>query len=228
MRPKVEVFGSTSELARRFAEVLMGQVTYAVEHRSKASIAFSRPTPEDVFAEVGELVRLPTGRVQIFQVDERYSSQDDDQRNHNLIRRHLKRLLEESAYFPMRTSDALDTNRKRYDKLIEEQLGSSPAIDFIHLGLGTDGHTASLMPGDPVLEVKDRSVATTKAYDGTRRWTLTYPMINAARLIVFVVVGRDKADAVQRVMREEKTAPAARIENDNVLFLLDQEAAGRL
>jgi 6-phosphogluconolactonase/glucosamine-6-phosphate isomerase/deaminase len=156
---------------------------------------------------------------------------DTDDRNVRLVHRHLGPILEDSAFVPMRgPSDtrSLSTFAKGYDGELAKRLGDPPQIDLIHLGLGEDGHTASLIGGDPVLAVKDRWVATTKQHNGFRRMTMTYPVLDAARLIVFLVAGRAKAEAVERVLRGDKTAPAARITNGNVLMLLDREAASRI
>ena len=99
-------------------------------------------------------------------------------------------------------------------------------LDLVHLGLGPDGHTASLVPGDPVLEVDDRPVAvTTGEYEGSRRMTLTYPALDNARRIVFLVTGKDKDDALTRLMAGDKSIPAGRITNENVLVVTDREVA---
>ena len=99
-------------------------------------------------------------------------------------------------------------------------------LDLVHLGLGPDGHTASLVPGDPVLEVDDRPVAvTTGEYEGTRRMTLTYPVLDRARRIVFLVTGEDKDDALIRLLAGDKSIPAGRITNENVLVVTDREVA---
>jgi 6-phosphogluconolactonase/glucosamine-6-phosphate isomerase/deaminase len=191
-------------------------------------VAFSRPTPEPVFSEVGRLARLSRGRVQIFQVDERHVKADNDERNTRLVRRLLEPVLADNAYLPMRMDESLARAAKRYASDLEARCGSPPVLDLVHLGLGADGHTASLIGGDPVLEVRDRWVAATKQHGGYRRMTLTYPVLDAARLLVFVVTGAQKAGAVKRVLDGDPTTPAARIANENVLVLLDQEAASRL
>jgi 6-phosphogluconolactonase len=228
LRPKVEIFARPDALAERFAEVLTGQVSYAVEHRSSASIAFSRPTPEVVFGAVNRRARLPKGRVEIFQVDERSVTEENDDRNSVLIKRYLPNLVADAEFHQVKVSDSIERDAKRYAAVLEERCGSPPVLDFVHLGLGPDGHTASLVPGDPVLDVTDRSVATTKKAGKFRRITLTYPVIDAARLVVFVVCGREKADAVKQVIQGDPAVPAARISNGNVLLLLDAEAASRI
>jgi len=95
-------------------------------------------------------------------------------------------------------------------------------FDLIHLGLGPDGHTASLVPGDPVLDVTDRGVALTGGeYQGTRRMTLTYPVLNAARKILFLVTGDGKEDALKKLIAADPSIPAGRVENSDMLTVTD-------
>jgi 6-phosphogluconolactonase len=100
-------------------------------------------------------------------------------------------------------------------------------LDLVHLGLGPDGHTASLVPGDAVLDVTDADVAFTKPYQGRRRMTLTYPMLDRARRILWVVTGAEKAPMLDRLCRAAPTIPGGRIEQGNALVLADRAAAGR-
>jgi 6-phosphogluconolactonase len=104
--------------------------------------------------------------------------------------------------------------------------GEPPVIDLVHLGLGPDGHTASLVPGDPILEINDRDVAWSGPYQGRRRMTLTFPAIDRARRIVFVVTGADKAAMLARLARGDRTIPAGRINARNAIILVDAAAAG--
>ena len=98
-------------------------------------------------------------------------------------------------------------------------------LDLVHLGLGPDGHTASLVPGDPVLDVTDADVALTGVYQGRRRMTLTYPVLNRSRRIVWLVTGRDKADMLARLCEGDDSIPAGRVRQDRALVLADREAA---
>ena len=116
----------------------------------------------------------------------------------------------------------------RYAATLRELAGSPPVLDLAHLGLGTDGHTASLVPGDPVLNVNDADVALTEIYEGRQRMTLTYPMLNRARRILWLVTGNDKAEMLLRLRNGDATIPAGRICRDNALVITDQAAAKQL
>ena len=101
-------------------------------------------------------------------------------------------------------------------------------LDLVHLGLGPDGHTASLVPGDAVLDVTDKDVALTGVYQGRRRMTLTYPTINRARRILWVVTGSEKAEMLRRLREGDVSIPAGRVRRDQALLLADRAAAEQL
>ena len=101
-------------------------------------------------------------------------------------------------------------------------------LDLAHLGLGPDGHTASLVPGDPVLDVTHVDVALTGPYQGRRRMTLTYPLLNRSRRMVWLVTGRDKAEMLARLCGADRSIPARRIHQHQAVVLTDHEAAARL
>jgi 6-phosphogluconolactonase/glucosamine-6-phosphate isomerase/deaminase len=100
------------------------------------------------------------------------------------------------------------------------------AFDLVHLGLGPDGHTASLVPGDPVLEVDDRLVAVTDLYQGRRRMTLTYPLLEHVLNVLWLVTGADKANSLSRLRAGDPAIPASRISRANALLLADAAATG--
>jgi 6-phosphogluconolactonase len=112
--------------------------------------------------------------------------------------------------------------------MLRDLADSPPVLDLIHLGLGPDGHTASLVPGDPVLHVTDADVATTEPYQGRRRMTLTFPIINRSRFVLWLVTGRDKAAPLVRLRDGDQSIPAAHVRRDRALILADRAAAEQL
>ena len=113
----------------------------------------------------------------------------------------------------------------RYDAILAQIAGAPPVLDLVHLGLGADGHTASLLPNDPVLDVTDGNVAVTGEYQGRRRMTLTYPMLNRARSVLWLVTGRDKVASLVRLRNGDGSIPAGRVRQDRALILADRAAA---
>jgi len=126
---------------------------------------------------------------------------------------------------PVETAD-LDQAAARYAQILVAVAGSPPVIDLVHLGLGADGHTASLVPGDPVLDVTDADVALTRPYQGRRRMTLTYPVLNRARRVLWLITGADKAAMLGRLRRGDPTIPAGRVRQDDAVVLADRAAQG--
>jgi polyphosphate glucokinase len=168
-------------------------------------------TPGPMFAALGG--RLPWEKVTIYQVDERVAPDGHPDRNLTL----LERSLPGGGVVDVRpmpvTADDLEEAAARYASELPERL------DLVHLGLGPDGHTASLVPGDPVLEVRDRDVALTGEYQGRRRMTLTYPALDRARRILWLVPGDDKADALARLRAGDESIPAGRVAAANALVV---------
>jgi 6-phosphogluconolactonase len=163
---------------------------------------------------------VPWDRTIIYQVDERIAPAGDPERN--LV--HLRDALgtKSADVRPMPVEDAdLDAAATRYGGQLPE------AFDLMHLGLGPDGHTASLIPNDPVLAVEDRLTALTIAqYQGVRRMTMTYPALARARQILWLITGPDKHDALHKLLDGDLSIPAGRVEAGASLIMADQAAVG--
>jgi len=162
---------------------------------------------------------VPWGWTAIYQVDERVAPAGDPDRNLTSL---LASLPTDSGVelHPMPVEeDDLEAAAAEYARSLPE------IFDLVHLGLGPDGHTASLVPGDPVLEVMDRGVALTGAYQGRRRMTLTYPTLNAASEVLWLVTGADKLDALRRLRAGDASIPAARVTAVTQLIVADAAAA---
>jgi 6-phosphogluconolactonase len=171
---------------------------------------------------------LPWKGVHVVQVDERVAPAGDPDRNLTHLRESLLErapLRPEQIYaMPVDERD-LESAVGRYALTLREIAGSPPVLDLVHLGLGPDGHTASLVPGDPVLDVTDTDVALTGVYQGRRRMTLTYPIINRSRRILWVVTGVEKSEMLPRLLAADASVPAGRVRQDRALVLADRAAA---
>jgi len=172
--------------------------------------------------------KVPWENVHVVQVDERVAPAGDPDRNlthlHESLLEHAP-LRSEQIHAMQVESPDLDAAAKRYAMTLQEIAGSPPVLDLVHLGLGPDGHTASLVPGDPVRDVVDADVALTGVYQGRRRMTLTYPIVNRSRRILWVVTGSDKVAALARLRDGDAAIPAGRIQREQALVLADRAAA---
>jgi 6-phosphogluconolactonase len=223
MTIETRVFPDADAASRYAAEVVAAAGGEAVEARGEFDLALSGGrTPWAMIGLLGEMEEMPWEDAHIYQVDERVAPPGDDARNLT----HLVQMLSidhQAALRPMPvTSRDLELSAAEYEVHVPEQL------DLVHLGLGPDGHTASLVPGDSVLEVEDRRVAMTDShYQGHRRMTLTYPALAAARRILWLTLGEGAREPLARLLAGDTSIPAGRVENDSMLVVCDEAAAGR-
>jgi 6-phosphogluconolactonase len=223
---KVEVFTDADAVARQAAALIATEARAVVAARGRFVLAVSGGhTPWAMLRALsGEDVPWPN--VFVTQVDERVAPAGDPDRNLTHIRESLRAPLrpEQILAMPVEAPD-LQAAVARYAASLQEIAGSPPVLDLVHLGLGPDGHTASLVPGDRVLEVTDADVALTGIYQGRRRMTLTYPMINRARRILWLVTGSEKVEMLGRLRKGDASIPAGRIRQDQAILFADQAAA---
>jgi 6-phosphogluconolactonase len=228
---KIDVLADADAVAREAAALIAAEARAAVVARGRFILAVSGGhTPWLMLrALAGEPVPWP--EVHLIQVDERVAPAGDPDRNLTHLRESLLTRVplrpEQVHAMPVEASD-LEAAAKSYARLLREVAGSPPVLDLVHLGLGPDGHTASLVPGDPVLDVTDADVALTGVYQGRRRMTLTYPILNRARRILWLVTGGEKAGPLVRLRAADASIPAGRVRQDQALVLADRAAASGL
>jgi 6-phosphogluconolactonase len=227
---KIEIFPDADTVAQKGAQIIAAEARAAVKARGRFVVAVSGGhTPWQMLRALANQ-EIPWEHVHVVQVDERVAPAGDPDRNLTHLREslfeHAPLRPEQIHAMPVEASD-LKAAAKRYEMTLQEIAGSPPVLDLVHLGLGPDSHTASLVPGDPVLNVNDSDVALTGYYQGRRRMTLTYPMLNRARSVLWLVTGKDKVAALARLREGDSRIPAGRIQRDNALVLGDKAAAGR-
>jgi 6-phosphogluconolactonase len=207
-------------IGNRAAELVAESARAAVGERGVFNLALSGGrTPVAMFQALSR-EEFPWGQTNIFQVDERIAPAGDESRNLTL----LLESLPEAALARVQAMPVEDPNLEAAALRYSHQLPNR--FDLIHLGLGPDGHTASLVPGDSALEVTDRDVALTEPYMGLSRMTMTYPPINRARALLWLIVGADKHDALCRLREGDRSIPAGRVLGENATILADRQAAG--
>lgn len=224
----IELRETPQDVARRAAEIIAGEARAAVARSGRFVLALSGGhTPWLMLRDLAG-AGLPWPDTHIVQVDERVAPAGDPERNLT----HLRESLLENApldprqvhAMPVEAAD-LEAAAVQYAETLRAIAGSPPVVDLAVLGLGLDGHTASLVEGDPALDVTDAEVAVTGPYRGTRRMTLTFPALNRSRLILWVVTGSPKASMLVRLLDGDPSIPAGRIRRDRAVLIADREAA---
>jgi 6-phosphogluconolactonase len=225
----VEVLPDADAVAQRAATVIAAEARAAFAARGRFTLAVSGGRTPWVMLRALAAEDVPWPGVHVFQVDERIAPAGDPDRNLT----HLRETLLANSPIPPQQIYAMPVEppdlpaaAARYAATLEAIAGSPVVLDLVHLGLGPDGHTASLVPGDPVLDVTATDVALTGVYQGRNRMTLTYPVINRARRILWVVTGSEKVKALGQLRRADTSIPGGRVRRDRALVLADSAAAG--
>ncbi len=230
MEHSVRVCPDASALAGAAAEHVAQRAAAAIAQRGRFHLALSGGSTPWAMLERLHGTDLDWGAVVIHQVDERFAPDGDDDRNLT----HLMGALQgmEATVVPMGTAVSMDGGVPESDAEVWAAADSYAAtlperFDLVHLGLGEDGHTASLVPGDPVLDETVRLVGCTQAYRGRRRMTLTYRGLARAESIMWLVAGAAKARALAALLAGDTSIPAARVVAPESVLFVDSAAAGR-
>lgn len=225
---KIEVLADLETAAQRAADIIVEMCRAAVMDRGVFTLAVSGSnTPIPMFRALA-IRDMPWDKIHIFQVDERVAPAGDSDRN--LL--HLSESLvchvplppDHLHPMPVESND-LQAAAARYARVLSQVVGNPPAIDLVHLGLGKDGHTGSLVPDDPVLDVEDCDVAVTGVYEGRKRLTFTYPAINRACCLLWLVSGGDKAAPLSKMVKRDPSIPAGRVRARRSIVVADEAAA---
>lgn len=228
---KIDVVPDGETAARQGAVLIADEARAAIAARGRFLFAVSGgKNPWTMFSILSK-ADLPWEKIEIFQVDERVAPDGDPDRNLTHLYQSFAgnpRLRPEQIHAMPVTDPDLESAAARYARILEKAAGPSPVLDLVHLGLGPDGHTASLIPGDPVLDVADVDVALTGVYQGRRRMTLAYPVLNRARRIFWLITDAPKADALARLAKGDPSIPAGRVCSERAIVLADRAAASLL
>ena len=228
---RIEAFPSPDAAAAGAAATIAIAARTAVQERGRFLFAVSGGHTPWVMLQALAGEQLPWTAIQVFQVDERLAPDGDPDRNLT----HLKQALldrcplraDQIHAMPVEARD-LEAASEQYAQTLRAFAGTPPVLDLIHLGLGPDGHTASLVPWDPVLDVSDRDVAITEPYEGRSRMTLTYPVLNRARVILWLVTGDEKAGMVTQLVQGDRSIPAGRVSQNQAIVIADRGAVLQL
>jgi 6-phosphogluconolactonase len=222
-----EILADADAVALRAAALIAEAARDAVAERGRFVLATSGgATPWWMLRHLAD-EDVPWEAVHLFQVDERVAPEGHPERNLTHLREslveHTPRPLAAVHAMPVEETD-LDAAAAAYARTLRMVAGDPPVLDLVHLGLGSDGHTASLLPGDAALVTSADDVAVTGLYQGRRRLTLTFSALYRARRILWVVTGAEKAPALSRLLRGDRSIPAGLVRRDRALVLADAAA----
>lgn len=225
---EINVFDTADKVAREAARLIAELIRENIAKKGFFTFAVSGGRTPWEMIKVLAKEQLPWEKVYLFQVDERIAPDGHPDRNLTQLFSAIQgsKLVTRLNIFPMPvTAENLDMACEEYAQHLE-QITKTGRLDLIHLGMGSDGHTASLIPGDAVCDVLDRDVAMTAApYQGRARMTLTYPAINRAEKILWIATGAEKSSMLQRLQEGDRGIPAGKISSVQALIFADQEAA---
>jgi 6-phosphogluconolactonase len=224
-----EIFADESAVAAAAATLIAAEARAAVAARGRFLMAVSGGKTPWAMLRLLAAEDVPWAAVHVFQVDERLAADGDPDRNLT----HLHASLLGNAPIPLENIHAMPVTAadpahgvRDYEETLVRWSGKPPVLDLVHLGLGADGHTASLVPGDPALDCHDRDVAATGVYQNRHRMTLTFPLINRSRRILWLATGAAKIPMVARLLAADATIPAGVVAQENAILFVDKDAAG--
>lgn len=228
---ELELLPDAATAARRAAAIIAGRAREALRERGRFLLALSGGgTPLPMFDALAR-EPLPWEDIEIFQVDERVAPEGDAARNWTHIEQRLATPAGLSAVHlhPMpAATEQPEAAAEAYARMLEERAGRPPVLDLVHLGLGNDGHTASLFPGDAAAGIDSHWTAATGNHSGHRRITLTLPVLSGARSILWLVCGADKAAMLARLLAADAGIPAGRVSQTSARIIADEAAGSAL
>lgn len=226
---RFEVLADAKAAASRAAAIIAEDARVAVAARGRFIMAVSGGHSPWIMLRALANEDVPWAGMHVFQVDERVAPDGDPDRNlthlHESLLEHAPISREQIHAMPVEMPD-IEGAAKQYARTLNGIAGIPAVLDLAHLGLGPDGHTASLVPGDPVLNVTDSDVGLTGVYMGRRRMTLTYPILDRSRKILWLVTGSEKVAMLPRLRMGDQSIPAGRVSREQALVLADRAAMG--
>jgi 6-phosphogluconolactonase len=220
----IVILPDVDAVARRAAETIANLASAAIAKRGRFTFAVSGGSTPWLMLEHLTRIEVQWDKVHVLQVDERVAPWGDSSRNWTHVNQALLSRVPipgcQAHAIPVEMTDVGEAART-YAQTLRRVAGSPAVLDLVHLGLGPDGHTASLVPNDPVLRVRDTEVAVTLVYNGQRRVTLTFPAINQARNVLWVAVGADKKDALAKLLHGDRSIPAGRVRGSHAMIMTE-------